>query len=205
MSWKDSPSARAVSRESASEPLCVFPRKLISEPYAKVTYHAAEAGGSGMITAVQPGPAAPRPKLLQTTRNTAWSMKRSSIHATVRPRAVLRSPRKIEFMRVARTLQKQAYMVTGTWLAQRSFTPRVATPFASRRQVPTFHAKARAEPRRLHAGCRPGSNQARAQNSSQVNGFPPVSTSSIRFRHVISGFAFARLEKKLASFMLLLA
>ncbi len=61
------------------------------------------------------------------------------------------------------------------------------SPFASGRQVPTFHA--RAQFRVTPPSCRmpSGPKSGHPPNSSRVNDFPPVSTSPIRFRHVISG------------------
>jgi hypothetical protein len=54
-------------------------------------------------------------------------------------------------------------------------------------QVPTFHARAQLSftppPCRMSSGQQSG----RPPDSSRVNDFSPVSTSSIRFRHVISG------------------
>src|SRR6516164_9430163 len=65
--------------------------------------------------------------------------------------------------------------------------PAGISPFASGRQVPTFRAKAclRVTP----PSCRmpPGPKSGHPPDSSRVNDFPPVSTSPIRFRHVISG------------------
>src|SRR5215472_9060420 len=61
------------------------------------------------------------------------------------------------------------------------------SPFASRRQVPTFRTRAwfRVTP----PSCRmpSGPQSGHSPDLSRVNDFPPVSTSSIRFRHVISG------------------
>src|ERR1700751_2140730 len=55
------------------------------------------------------------------------------------------------------------------------------------RQVPTF--RARAQFRVTPPSCRmpSGPQSGHPPDSSRVNDFPPVSTSSIRFRHVISG------------------
>src|SRR6516225_10610961 len=65
--------------------------------------------------------------------------------------------------------------------------PAWTSPFASGRQVPTFHPKARC--RVTPPSCRMSSGQQSGHppDSSRVNDFLPVSTSSIRFRHFISG------------------
>src|SRR5882762_2515369 len=61
------------------------------------------------------------------------------------------------------------------------------SPLASGRQVPAFHIEAwfRVTP----PPCRmpPGQQSGHPPDSSQVNEFPLVSTSSCTFRHVISG------------------
>src|SRR6516225_5076228 len=61
------------------------------------------------------------------------------------------------------------------------------SPFASGRQVPTFRTRARF--RVTPPSCRmpSGPQSGHPPDSSRVNDFPPVSTSPIRFRHVISG------------------
>src|SRR5262249_33330830 len=61
------------------------------------------------------------------------------------------------------------------------------SPFASGRQVPTFHARARF--RVTPPSCRmpSGPQSGHPPDLSRVNDFPPVSTSSIRIRHVIIG------------------
>src|SRR6516165_10186662 len=65
--------------------------------------------------------------------------------------------------------------------------PAWISPFASGRQVPAFHIEAwiRVTP----PSCRmpPGQKSGHPPDSSQVNEFPLVSTSSCTFRHFISG------------------
>src|SRR5215469_11530803 len=61
------------------------------------------------------------------------------------------------------------------------------SPFASGRQVPTFRTRARF--RVTPPSCRmpSGPQSGHPPDLSRVNDLPPVSTSSISFRHVISG------------------
>ena len=60
------------------------------------------------------------------------------------------------------------------------------SPLTSERQVPTLHIKPGSSSRRLHAGHRPDSKQVSSRLiPGQCN--PPVLTTPICFRHVISG------------------
>src|SRR5215471_4344275 len=61
------------------------------------------------------------------------------------------------------------------------------SPFASGRQVPTFRARARFRVTPPLCRMPSGPQSGHPPDSSRGNDLPPVSTSSISFRHVISG------------------